>query len=242
MTPGAGRVLVVDDSSLNRQLLELMLQRDGHVVTSASDGRSALERLHADPNEIDVVLLDILMPELDGYEVLTELKQSEATHHIPVIMISSVDEAGSVVRCIEAGAADYLSKPFDAAILRARLSSCLSEKRLRDIEREYVAQAQALSTAAAALEDGHFDPTSIDEVARREDALGQLARVFQGMAKEVQAREARLTRQIEELRIEVDEARKTEQVAEITGSEYFVELRRQAAELRGTLVQAEPGA
>ena len=185
-------------------------------------------------------LLDILMPGLDGYEVLTELKRSGATHHIPVIMISSIDEAESVVRCIQAGATDYLSKPFDAAILRARLSSCLAEKRLRDIEREYVAQAQRAQPAAAAVEEGRFDPESIAAVASRQDALGQLARVFQRMAREVQAREARLARRIEELRIEVDDARKTEQVAEITGSDYFQQLRRQAADLRTTLER--PGA
>ena len=88
-----------------------------------------------------------------------------------------------------------------------------------------MAQAQALSSAAAAVEEGRFDPESIAAVASRQDALGQLARVFQRMAREVQAREARLARRIEELRIEVDDARKTEQVAEITGSDYFLAAR-----------------
>jgi len=228
-------ILVVDDSPVNRKLLERLLHREGHAVETAADGREALTRLQADPESVDVVLLDIMMPELDGYAVLTALKQQEATRHLPVIMVSAIEEVESVIRCIEAGAADYLTKPFNPAILNARLSNSLAEKRLRDTEREYLLQVRVLTSAATAIESGNYSAGQVDAVAQRDDPLGQLARVFQQMAREVRAREERLARQVEELRIEIDEARKTAQVAEITGTDYFRELRQQAADLRGEL-------
>ena len=235
MTEKIARVLVVDDSLVNRKLLERLLIRDGHVVETAADGREALERVRSDPGSLDVVLLDIMMPELDGYAVLQGLKSDERLRHLPVIMISSIEEVASVARCIENGATDYMSKPFDPAILKARLSSSLAEKRLRDTEREYLQQVRVLTSAAAAIENGDYESSHIEGVASRDDPLGQLARVFQRMAKEVRAREERLTRQVAELRIEIDEARKSHQVAQIVGTEYFRDLRQQAAQLRNEL-------
>lgn len=229
------RALVVDDSSVNRKLLERILTREGYEVETAADGKEALIRLQSDPESIDVVLLDIMMPEVDGYAVLRILKSDEPTRHIPVIMISAVEEVDSVIRCIKEGATDYLAKPFDPAILKARLSSSLAEKRLRDTEREYLIQVQVLTGAAAAIETGSYSRGQLDSVAAREDPLGQLARVFQHMAVEVKAREERLVRQVDELRIEIDEARKTAQVEQIVGSDYFRDLRQQAAQLRNQL-------
>lgn len=232
MPDSPARVLVVDDGAVNRKLLERLLQRDGHQVTTANDGVDALGKLGHEGERFDVILLDILMPELDGYSVLTQLKSDERTRHIPVIMISAVEEVESVVRCIEAGATDYLTKPFNPLLLRARLSSSLSEKRLRDVEREYLLQVGTLTNAAVSLEDGNFLSDQLAEVKTREDALGQLARVFDKMAHEVQARELRLAQEVRQLRIEVDAARSADKVAEITGSEYFRDLRAQAEEMR----------
>jgi adenylate cyclase len=139
-----GRVLVVDDTRLNRSILVHALEQQGHAALEAADGRAALELLGSDEGQgIDVVLLDLEMPELDGYEVLRRMKADAALRHIPVIVISAVDELDSVVRCIEMGAADYLPKPFDASILRARLSASLASKRLHDLELAYAAR-QAL--------------------------------------------------------------------------------------------------
>ena len=235
MTDQRARILVVDDSAVNRKLLERLLEREGHVVETAQQGREALARVAADPSSLDVVLLDIMMPELDGYAVLQQLKADEHSRHLPVIMISSIEEVASVTRCIADGATDYLTKPFDPAILNARLSSSLAEKRLRDTEREYLQQVRVLTNAAAAIEDGDYEASKLEVVAGRDDQLGQLARVFQRMAKEVRAREERLTRQVAELRIEIDEARKTSQVAQIVGTAYFQGLREQAADLRKQL-------
>jgi len=131
-----GRVLVVDDDPLNRRLLIRNLERAGHVVTSAENGLLAMEELAKSPP--DVVLLDILMPELDGFGVLEAMKADLELRHVPVIMISAVEDTGSVVRCIEMGADDYLPKPFDPVILRARIGAGLSRSRLRDLERQQV--------------------------------------------------------------------------------------------------------
>jgi adenylate cyclase len=129
-----GRVLVVDDDRVNRMLLTRSLEREGHSVQCAENGVEALELLRDDP--CDVVLLDIVMPELDGVSVLERVKSDPGLQNLPVIMISGVDDTESVVRCIEIGADDYLPKPFDPVLLRARISAGLTKKRLQELERE----------------------------------------------------------------------------------------------------------
>jgi two-component system, cell cycle response regulator len=237
--PSLGRILVVDDNQVNRRVLTRSLNQEGYTVVTAADGREAVERLRQ-PSSFDVVLLDIVMPEVDGYEVLRQIKGDEALQHIPVIMITAVDELDSIVRCIELGATDYLPKPFNAAILRARIGASLTAKRLRDLELEYLEQVGYVAAAAAAVEVAAFDPASLDGVAARADALGQLARVFQRMAREVRAREERLQREVRELRIEIDETRQARKVAEITETDYFRRLRGQAADLRKILDGTQP--
>jgi CheY-like chemotaxis protein len=225
-----GRVLVVDDGELNRRVLVRALETEGHLAEQAADGRAALELLRA--GAFDVVLLDLVMPEMDGYETLAAIKADDALRHVPVIVISGIDELDSVVRCIEMGATDYLPKPFNGALLRARLNASLAGKRLRDLELEYLEQVERVTDAASALEENRFDPAMLEAVAVRDDALGVLARSFARMAGEVRAREERLRREVAELRIEIDETKQAQRVAEITGSDYFRDLRGRAAELR----------
>ena len=129
-------VIVADDDAVSRKLLIRLLEQDGHDVRAAENGAQALELFEEKPS--DVVLLDILMPELDGVSVLQRLKDTPDTQHIPVIMISAVDELDSVVRCIEIGADDYLPKPFNPVVLRARINAGLTKKRLHDLERARV--------------------------------------------------------------------------------------------------------
>jgi two-component system, cell cycle response regulator len=228
-----GRILVVDDSQVNRMVLTKALIADGHVAVTSTNGLEALELLRAE-NEpsVDIVLLDLEMPVLDGYETLARIKADERLRHIPVIVISSVDELDSVIRCIEGGATDYLPKPFNAAVLRARLNASLAEKRLHDLQLEYLEQVGRVVDAAAAVEAETFDAASLEAVAARDDALGQLARVFQRMAREVFERERRLKAQVQQLRIEIDEARADRKVAEITESDYFRDLQKKASRLR----------
>jgi class 3 adenylate cyclase len=128
----SGHVLVVDDNEINRYLLLRRLTEVGHRVSVADNGRTALEMLRA--QSFDLVLLDIIMPELNGFEVLERLKTDEVLRHVPVIMISAFDEIGCVIRCIERGAEDYLAKPFNPVLLHARINACLEKKRLRDRE------------------------------------------------------------------------------------------------------------
>lgn len=131
-----GAILVVEDDPVNRRLLARVLEREGFAVATAENGRQALSELHAHP--IDVVLLDIVMPELDGVEVLRRMKSEPNLRHIPVIMISAVEDSEIVISCIEIGADDYLPKPADPVLLRARIGAGLAKKRLHDIDRERV--------------------------------------------------------------------------------------------------------
>jgi len=125
-------VLVVDDTEMNRDMLATLVEADGHKSSVAVNGRIALEMLKAEA--FDLVLLDVMMPEMNGYQVLEQLKSDANLRAIPVIVLSALDEIGSVVRCIELGAEDYLPKPFDPVLLRARIGACLEKKRLRDQE------------------------------------------------------------------------------------------------------------
>jgi two-component system, sensor histidine kinase ChiS len=141
-------LLVVDDIEANRDLLSRRLKREGYLVATAENGRQALEMMRA--ATFDLVLLDVLMPEMDGYEVLQRLKADEVLRHIPVIMISALNESDSVVRCIEMGAEDYLGKPFNPTLLQARIGACLAKKRAWETERELEAARQLLETSRQA--------------------------------------------------------------------------------------------
>ncbi len=133
-----GRILVADDNERNRDLLTRRLERDGHQVTAVADGCAALDMAHSRP--FDLVLLDMMMPGKNGYEVLSAIKGTDAIAATPVIMISALDEINSVVRCIEAGAEDYMPKPFNPVLLRARINAALEKKRLRDLENAFRAR------------------------------------------------------------------------------------------------------
>jgi len=150
--PHPGTILVVDDNRVNRLLLGRALEQLGHTVTFAENGREALEALRRRPP--DLVLLDIEMPEMDGYEVLSTLAGDPHLRDIPVVMMSSVEEVDSVARCIEMGAEDYLFKPVNTVLLRARVSASLEKKRLRDQQRELVRKFATAEVADELLTGG----------------------------------------------------------------------------------------
>ncbi len=133
-------LLLADDDQSNRDLLRRRLERLGYRITVCGDGAQALTL--AREVSPDLILLDMLMPILDGHEVLARIKADDALRHLPVIMISALDEVDRVAHCIELGAEDYLAKPFDPALLRARVGAALEKKRLRDVERVYLQQIQ----------------------------------------------------------------------------------------------------
>jgi adenylate cyclase len=134
------QILVVDDLELNRTILVRRLEREGHQVITAENGQQALQIL--EQQTIDLILLDVMMPEMGGYDVLLRLKQSDRLRHIPVVIVSALTDFENVVRCIELGAEDYLLKPFNPTILWARINACLEKKRLRDQEQAYLRQLQ----------------------------------------------------------------------------------------------------
>lgn len=129
-----GHLLVVDDNRVNRILLARGLEQDGHHVDVAENGRLALEKLR--DGSFDLVLLDIEMPEMNGYQVLETCLEDPDLRDIPIIMTSSLDELDSVVKCVELGAEDYLNKPVNPVLLRARVNASLEKKRLRDEQRK----------------------------------------------------------------------------------------------------------
>lgn len=134
-------ILIVDDNEMNRDVLFRRLHRYHYNLHCATNGYEALEKLRQ--HDIDLILLDIMMPGMDGVEVLQKVKSDPQLHHIPVIMITALDEIKSVARCIEMGAEDYLPKPFNPEILMARVSACLDKKLLHDQEQEYTHSLEA---------------------------------------------------------------------------------------------------
>ena len=153
LTGESPRILVVDDNDDNRYTLTLHLDLEGYTnVEAAHDGEEAIARLEA--GSFDLLLLDVMMPKVDGYQVLTWLKNHERLRDLPVIMISALAEMNSVVRCIELGAVDYLLKPFNPVLLKARLGATLEKKRLRDEIDAHLARLREELDAARRLQMG----------------------------------------------------------------------------------------
>ncbi|MCL4819753.1 MAG: response regulator [Vicinamibacteria bacterium] len=159
-----GRILVVDDNETNRDVLGKRLKRDGYEVATAEDGLLAMQMM-AD-EEFDLVLLDIMMPIINGYQVLERMKQDPRLRHLPVIMISALDDIDGIVRCIEMGAEDYLPKPFNPTILKARIGACLEKKRLRDREVLHLQQIQEEKKRADDLLHVILPDDVVDELKR----------------------------------------------------------------------------
>ncbi|GAP94294.1 response regulator [Leptolyngbya sp. NIES-2104] len=222
--PQNGLILVIDDNMTNCDLLARQLRRHAYKVTTATNAKQALRLLKAIP--YDLILLDVVMPGLSGLELLQHLKQHETWRHIPVIMISALDEIEGAVRCIELGAEDYLHKPFDPILLRTRIRAYLERKQLRDQEILYRQQVARLTSAAAAVETKTFNSDSLNDLIHQEDELGQLARVFQRMAQEVHSRECALEQQLHLLQVSVDETQKRRIVAEIATTDHFRQLQK----------------
>ncbi|WP_149113849.1 response regulator [Limnoglobus roseus] len=225
-----GYILIVDDEAANRRLLAREVQKQGHTFALAADGPAALELI--DAAAFDLVLLDLMLPGMSGLECLARIRNHPTRGHTPVIFVSARDDVSQLVHCLEAGADDLVVKPCDPAILKARVGACLEKKRLRDWELEYQEHVGTLTSVAAGIEYGTFDPAALDAVANRPDALGGLARVVARTAAVVLAREEQLRREVLHLRVEVDHARRDRQVAEIAETDFMQALVARADELR----------
>jgi len=201
-----GRILVVDDVLENREMFVRRLQFEGHEVVSAAGGLEALALAAAQP--FDVILLDVMMPDLDGRDVLTRLRRASLTAETPVVMISALDDVATAVASIERGADDFITKPFDPVLLRARVNACIERVRLRQAERDYLRDVRSITDAAEAVDMRSYQPGSLSAVAGRDDALGKLAQVVDTLATEIPQREDRLLSQVRTLKGEVRAARR----------------------------------
>ena len=161
---GQGSLLVVDDNPTNRDLLTRQLARHGYIVAAAKDGKEALDKLAS--RDFDLILLDVIMPEMDGVETLRRVKEDERLREIPVIMLSSLDEVESAIRCIEAGAEEYITKPVQSTLLKARIAANLEVRDLRARERTYRRRIEADAETIDQLLLSAF-PTAVAERVRR---------------------------------------------------------------------------
>jgi adenylate cyclase len=152
MAEDSSRVLIADDNKVNRLLLSRCVELLGHRVMLAENGRIALEKLQSEP--FDLLLLDIEMPELDGFAVLEQLKADPQLREMPVIVTSSVEGLDNVVRCINLGAEDYLHKPVNQVLLKARIGASLEKKRLRDQQKAMVRRFVTSEVADDMLQSG----------------------------------------------------------------------------------------
>jgi class 3 adenylate cyclase len=152
MAETGARLLLVEDNKVNRLLLARSVELLGHRVRSAENGRVALALLRSEP--FDLVLLDIAMPEMDGFEVLAQMLADLKLRDLPVIVTSALEGLGNVVRCIELGAEDYLPKPVNPVLLKARLNASLEKKRLRDQQKDLVRRFATAEVAQDLAESG----------------------------------------------------------------------------------------
>jgi CheY-like chemotaxis protein len=160
------RLLVVDDNDAGRELLCRKLRRQGYSADDAASGKTALEKLQH--QAFDLVLLDVMMPDMDGFEVLDRLREMGRLDRLPVIMITAIDDTQSLIRCLEMGAEDYLTKPYDPLLLRASLTSALERKRIRDEDQRTIAE---LTTVIAEMEEKSRVPQA--ESAARKDTSAE---------------------------------------------------------------------
>lgn len=203
--PGTPCLLVVDDAASVRLMLVSLLEELGYDVVAAANGVAAMAI--AERQRIDVILSDIDMPECDGFELLRRLKANDATRDIPVIVVSGVGDVASVVRCIELGAEDHLTKPFDSILLQARVRASLERKHLRDHEVVYLRRVAQLTLAAEEVESATYQPGSLGSLARQDDELGRLARIFDRVVSGWRSRETLLERHVQRLKNEVQESK-----------------------------------
>ena len=152
MTPvPAARILVVDDADFNREAMTRILEREGHQTDTAVDGSEALEKLGREA--FDLVLLDVMMPGIDGIQVMETMRGDERLNRIPVIMLSALHEQDCILKCIQLGAQDYLPKPINQQLLKARITACLERKRLHDLEKQYTQRMESISAQLQAANE-----------------------------------------------------------------------------------------
>ena len=180
------RILVVDDDRTNRMMLAYRLEADEYTVDTAENGNEALDKLRN--RRFELVLLDVLMPDLDGYETLKLMKDDIDLQDVPVVMMSALGEMDSVVRCLEMGAEDYLPKPLNAVLLSSRINGILLRGEIEKVKGSYDSVISMIADVAESAVAGDDPPATIDGIAERPDAAGRLARGVMRLADIVSKR------------------------------------------------------
>ncbi|MET7390656.1 PleD family two-component system response regulator [Streptomyces sp. NPDC005529] len=173
MTSSTSRILVVDDDRTSRLMLTYRLELAGLKTEMCENGRQALEKLREE--DFDIVLLDVVMPDMDGYSTLEAIKNDPRLRDIPIVMMSALGEMDSVIRCLEMGAQDYMPKPLDSLLLTTRINALLLRAELREQSKDFHGVIDALTAAVDDAAAGNLRPEVIAPLLERED-VGQLAR------------------------------------------------------------------
>jgi sigma-B regulation protein RsbU (phosphoserine phosphatase) len=226
-----GKILAADDDNYNLEILAKFLHKQGHVVTTVEDGVQALDALSS--GKFDLVLLDIMMPNLDGFEALKRIKESDSLMSTPVIMISALDELSSVVRCIEYGAEDYLPKPYNATLLRARIGSCLERKAWVDQNLRLIDQLEtSQSKIDVELKEAG---KQLDELKARfndDVSLEQFVKAFERINQSLVGQKRQIAATLQDLQIEINRKVVSAQVKSIVTNPEFVSLSDRAKAMR----------
>jgi len=195
----SAQILIVDDNKVSRRILSKAVSNLGHIPLTAVNGEEAIERLHE--GGIDLMLLDIEMPVMDGFEVLTRKKDDKDIRDVPTLVVSGLDDIGETAKAIELGAIDFLPKDFDVVIFQARVSTSLERARHRRREKKIISQIEQLTKAAEVLDSDELNPMELEvtELAKQPDAIGNLSRVLLNKATMVYDRRNAQTQQIRNL-------------------------------------------
>ena len=226
-----GKVLAVDDDGFNLDILAKFLHKQGHVVTTAEDGLEALDILSK--ADFDLILLDVMMPNLDGFETLKRIKEQEDLLTTPVIMISALDELSSVIRCIECGADDYLPKPYNSTLLRARVGACLErkvwlDKHLELIDKLEVSQKiidKEIKNSGAQLDLLQEKYKGVVDVNPLVDAFARMNSSLVGQRKQI-------AETLQDVQIKINRTKVSAQVRTIISNPQFMSLNDRAKAMR----------
>ena len=225
------KILIVDDELHNRQLLRSRLNREGFIIQMAEDGEDAIAKISFE--SFDLVLLDILMPKMDGFQTLLHLKRNERTSHIPVIMISALDDLSMVVPCIEAGAEDYLSKPFNRVLLSARITSSLERKQRHDEELVlYERLKSSKHSLQSILQRVHSTIQSFSKDSLEDSKLSPLLEALSEVVGNLEEQSIQLNQRIQQIEIRINRKAVSTQVNSITSDPSFSNLSIRAKAMR----------
>lgn len=226
-----GKVLAVDDDAFNLDILAKFLHKQGHVVTTAEDGLEALDVLSK--TSFDLVLLDVMMPNLDGFETLKRIKEQEDLLSTPVIMISALDELSSVIKCIECGAEDYLPKPYNSTLLRARVGACLERKAWVDKHLELIVKLEVSQKVIdSEIKNSGAQLDLLQEKYQGVVDVSPLVDAFARMNSSLVGQRRQIAETLQDVQIKINRTKVSAQVRTIISNPQFSSLNDRAKAMR----------